>query len=492
MKKNNYMSPEWSLAQWTQEAEKQLKRGGKTLDDLTWQAPEGIAVKALYTAEDLAELPYANTMPGLEPFIRGPQPTMYAGRPWTIRQYAGFSTAEESSEVPKPGDFITRNLAGRPIIMIHGEDGEVRVFMNTCRHRGNLVCREAAGRSAEVLRCFYHGWVYSTRGDLVGVPNMEAYSDAFDKDSLGLEPAPLTENYRGCVFASFDPDIESFEDYLGEARVVLDNTLDFGEMEVVGGIQLYSMRANWKLLVENSMDGYHFASTHERYSDFLSHMEVATPMRPTPGQGGGLNGGRPANRTRALGNGHVTTAYPQPRSGPRQGGLTTYLNHVAGEHMDEHQRRLEERFGKERGTMIEAGSGNYLIFPNLIVIDGWRTFRTFYPISPDYMEITAWAVMPKEDVPEMRATRLDAFLTFLGPGGFGTPDDVEALEGCQMGFASSNEVEWSDISRGMKNREAPMGELQMRTFWREWYAHLATGHHTLAPDDFPRGAQAPV
>lgn len=134
--------------------------------------------------------------------------------------------------------------------------------------------------------------------------------------------------------------------------------------------------------------------------------------------------------------------------------------------------------------MVEAGSGNYLIFPNLVVIDGWRTFRTFYPLSPDYMEITAWAVMPREDAPEMRANRLDAFLTFLGPGGFGTPDDVEALEGCQMGFAAHKEVEWSDISRGMKNREAPMGELQMRTFWREWHARLAAGQHTLAPDDY--------
>ncbi len=122
MKKNNYMSPEWSLAQWTQEAEKQLKRGGKTLDDLTWQAPEGIAVKALYTAEDLAELPYANTMPGLEPFIRGPQPTMYAGRPWTIRQYAGFSTAEESNA------FYRNSLAS-------GGQG-VSVAFDLATHRG--------------------------------------------------------------------------------------------------------------------------------------------------------------------------------------------------------------------------------------------------------------------------------------------------------------------------------------------------------------------
>jgi methylmalonyl-CoA mutase len=71
-------------------------RGG-SVDSLVWETPEGIAVKPLYTAADLAGLPYADTMPGISPYIRGPQATMYTGRPWTIRQYAGFSTAEESN-----------------------------------------------------------------------------------------------------------------------------------------------------------------------------------------------------------------------------------------------------------------------------------------------------------------------------------------------------------------------------------------------------------
>lgn len=80
---------------WQELAEKQLR--GKALDSLTWATAEGIDVKPLYTAEDLSNLEYTNTMPGISPYIRGPQATMYAGRPWTIRQYAGFSTAEESN-----------------------------------------------------------------------------------------------------------------------------------------------------------------------------------------------------------------------------------------------------------------------------------------------------------------------------------------------------------------------------------------------------------
>ena len=85
------------IEQWRELANKQLSRSNKTLDDLVTKTPEGIDLNPLYTAADTEDLQFADTLPGLEPFVRGPQATMYAGRPWTIRQYAGFSTAEESN-----------------------------------------------------------------------------------------------------------------------------------------------------------------------------------------------------------------------------------------------------------------------------------------------------------------------------------------------------------------------------------------------------------
>ncbi|MEL6278963.1 MAG: methylmalonyl-CoA mutase [Pseudomonadota bacterium] len=87
--------PKPTKADWRALAEKERK--GKSPDELTWDTPEGIAVKPLYTAEDLEQLEHIGGLPGLPPFTRGPRATMYAGRPWTIRQYAGFSTAEESN-----------------------------------------------------------------------------------------------------------------------------------------------------------------------------------------------------------------------------------------------------------------------------------------------------------------------------------------------------------------------------------------------------------
>ena len=83
------------LPKWTEIAEKEMK--GKSVDTLSWMTPEGIKVKPLYTAEDLEGMESANTLPGMAPYVRGPMATMYTGRPWTIRQYAGFSTAKESN-----------------------------------------------------------------------------------------------------------------------------------------------------------------------------------------------------------------------------------------------------------------------------------------------------------------------------------------------------------------------------------------------------------
>jgi methylmalonyl-CoA mutase len=114
------MSEHRDWKKWEELAAKQMK--GKPVDSLNWKTPEGIEVKPLYTAEDLEGLPHVNTLPGFAPYVRGPMATMYAGRPWTIRQYAGFSTAKESNA------FYRRNLAA-------GQKG-LSVAFDLPTHRG--------------------------------------------------------------------------------------------------------------------------------------------------------------------------------------------------------------------------------------------------------------------------------------------------------------------------------------------------------------------
>ncbi len=93
--------PKMTLADW--EALARRERKGEAPESLVWHTPEGLAVKPLYTAADLDALDHVDSLPGFAPFLRGPRATMYANRPWTIRQYAGFSTAEESNAFYKQG-----------------------------------------------------------------------------------------------------------------------------------------------------------------------------------------------------------------------------------------------------------------------------------------------------------------------------------------------------------------------------------------------------
>ncbi len=109
-----------TISDWESQAKKEKKT--EDLSNFKWDTPEGISVKPLYTAADTANLETADTMPGLAPFVRGPMATMYAGRPWTVRQYAGFSTAEESNA------FYKRNLAA-------GQQG-LSVAFDLATHRG--------------------------------------------------------------------------------------------------------------------------------------------------------------------------------------------------------------------------------------------------------------------------------------------------------------------------------------------------------------------
>jgi hypothetical protein len=145
-------------------------------------------------------------------------------------------------------------------------------------------------------------------------------------------------------------------------------------------------------------------------------------------------------------------------------------------------RDYEARFGAERAYRITQTSRNLLIFPNLIINDVMAiTIRTFFPVSPDYLEINAWALAPSDESPQDRALRLDHFLTFLGPGGYATPDDVEALESCQLGYLN-REIEWNDLSRGMKRAEPEItDELQMRAFWRQWHTLMRQTQTAATP-----------
>ncbi|HJU28955.1 MAG TPA: aromatic ring-hydroxylating dioxygenase subunit alpha, partial [Candidatus Binataceae bacterium] len=163
------------------------------------------------------------------------------------------------SEVPEPGDYVTRRIGLQPVIVSRDEDGGVHLFLNRCTHRGNTVCQNDRGNS-HAFRCAYHGWTFNNGGALVGVPYAGGYDKSFHKEDFPLARVPRVGSYRGLIFASLSPDGPSLEEHLGPAKRLIDQFVNLspaGEIEMRSGVLKHSYRGNWKMALENSVDGYH-------------------------------------------------------------------------------------------------------------------------------------------------------------------------------------------------------------------------------------------
>lgn len=371
------------------------------------------------------------------------------------------------SEISEAGAFRTRQIAGRPVIFCCDRRGIARALLNSCRHRGALVCQLREGGS-RYFQCMYHGWTYDIDGTLRNVPGEDAYGPHFDKSKLGLVAVPRLEQYRDFYFVNFDGGAVDLETYLAGAKEYIDLVIDqspSGRMEVIAGVQEYDIRANWKLLVENSVDDYHLPTAHATWLNYMRNAGVDLKPReqglllPTKGAG------------KDLGNGHLTTDNPNYRGRPVANWISIY-GEKAKPDMAAIRAELVQRLGEARAARVADTNRNLVVFPNLVVNDGSSvTIRTFAPLAADHMQVTAWAFGPVEETPDQRARRLDAFLTFYGPGGFATPDDVAALELVQKGLRAWREVGWSDVSRGMNKSEDDQlntDEGHIRVFWRRW------------------------
>lgn len=175
-------------------------------------------------------------------------------------QYAG-----RADQVAGPGSFFTAGAGDVPVVVVRGRDGELRAFLNVCRHRGSLVC-EGEGRR-ETLQCPYHAWTYDLDGGLRAAPRSER-EPGFAREELGLHPVAVAE-WGPFVFVNPDADAEPLAETLGD----LPERLAAGGVDV-GALRFHrrsqsSYEANWKVCAENFLECYHCQVAHPGFSQVV-------------------------------------------------------------------------------------------------------------------------------------------------------------------------------------------------------------------------------
>lgn len=161
-------------------------------------------------------------------------------------------------EIPEPGCYMRWHNAGEPVVIVHGMDGKVRAFYNTCRHRGAPVVTEDRGKSSRLM-CAYHHWTYKTDGSLVGVPGRKDFPEDFDLACRGLLPVAC-EMLGNVIFVSFDPDAVPLRDYLGPLADEWEE-FQFGKLRLAAR-HSFDLECNWKVAMEANMEVYHVPFIH--------------------------------------------------------------------------------------------------------------------------------------------------------------------------------------------------------------------------------------
>jgi choline monooxygenase len=180
-----------------------------------------------------------------------------------------------TAQVKEPGDFVATSIAGEPVVVIRGDDGELRALSNVCRHRASLLVREA-GNCPRVLRCPYHGWTYGHDGQLVGVPEARGFDD-LDRNAVALPQFSLGV-MAGLVCVNLDPDPEQLAGWFGDLELRL-SAFGLERLRVQGPfIDVYDH--NWKVIADNYLEGYHIPVGHPGLLRMLDYKRYT----PTPGR----------------------------------------------------------------------------------------------------------------------------------------------------------------------------------------------------------------
>lgn len=183
-------------------------------------------------------------------------------------QYLGAA-----SQVSRPSSYIAASIAGRGVFVVRGQDGELRGFLNACRHRGAPLLDIGSGRCPRQIRCPYHLWSYDDRGALVEAPWFDnADSDTTNLSEYGLWPISV-DVWRGLLFVAINPELTLLEQLGHTVTELADVPIDQYQ---AGGMEQLRFDANWKMYTDNFVEGYHIPGIHAKFYSMIDFEQFRT------------------------------------------------------------------------------------------------------------------------------------------------------------------------------------------------------------------------
>jgi phenylpropionate dioxygenase-like ring-hydroxylating dioxygenase large terminal subunit len=385
--------------------------------------------------------------------------------------YNGWVFVAHESEIPNKNDFCTRNVGRQSLIITRDAAGKINVMYNRCSHRGAAVCSVPSGNQP-MLSCPYHAWTFGLDGKLIGVPAKGAYPDSFDQNAHGLAIVTAVESYRGFIFVNLGDNPVPLTDFLGKAAGLIDDLVDMspeGEIFLSAGWMKHRLRSNWKMIVENVVDGYHAPAVHGsllRANKNWADIRDRKPTSPT--------------RVRDFGMGHtdIDHATDYRMAGDR---MFRWTGGPPESRFPDYIAAMTKAYGKEKAKRkLVEGPPHAMLFPNFSLAE--MTIMAVQPISESE---SIWLSTPVflKGADELNERTLRRCEGAIGPAGLLIADDCEISEINQTGVAN-RKPEWLELSRGVSTEECEpdgtlvaglMDETSIRGFWRHYRDVMSRG-----------------
>ena len=384
------------------------------------------------------------------------------------------------SQLPKPGDWISNEIAGRPLIVVRHSDGSLRAMMNRCAHKGSRLVSAPCGNTGKFFRCPYHAWTFKTDGSLLAIPLKNGYEGTQlheCESAKGLTIIRNVRSHRGFIFVKINDVGPDFEEYFGDSLSSIDNMADRspeGELEIAGGCLRFMHQCNWKMFVENLNDTMHPMVAHESSAGTAKRMWSDKPAdEPKP---------------MAI---EQFVPFMSDYKFFEDMGIRTYDNghSFTGVHFSIHSKykaipeyddAMKAKYGEERTAQILGmARHNTVYYPNLTIKGAIQAIRVVRPIAADKTLIESWTFRLKGAPPELLQRTAMYNRLINSPFSVVGHDDLQAYRGMQAGLHASGN-EWVSLHRNYDPEELKGGEmttggtneLPMRNQYRSWARYM--------------------